>query len=176
MPNYTKNTLVVKGEEGLLRFFYDYNRVSEDEERYLSDIHGKKKDLSFSKAVNIESGEFMLKYILSKNKSIKGVNDLYYDSANIMWGTKWNAGDPVVDLQSINEGKIKYTFDTAWCYPYEWLEQVSKLFPALDFEIIFTNEDDNYDDVFEYTYKDGKHGECKMHRSQMRIIEEKDIK
>ena len=56
-----------------------------------------------------------------------------FDSAVQLWGTKWNAGDPVVNLSNIENGEIDYIFDTAWCYPHEWLLLVSKLYFNLDF-------------------------------------------
>ncbi len=168
MPNYTKNTLIIRGNKDLLRYFYEQNRVTEDDEKYLSDIHGKKKDLSFSKSVSVETGEFMLQFIMSQN-NIKLNN--YFDSAVVMWGTKWNAGDPVVDLKNIENGEITYTFDTAWCYPQQWLEQVSIIYKNLEFYINFTNEDDNYDETFEYKYKDGKFEELKRYSYHLQQID-----
>lgn len=166
----------------MLRYFYEQNRVSEEDEKYMSNIHGKKKDLSFSKSISLESAECMFKFIDS-NK-IK-----HFDSAVQLWGTKWNAGDSVVDLSNIENGEIKYRFETAWCrsdqsdnsffsekkliyHPHEWLLQVSKLYFNLDFYINFSNEDDNYDITYDVKYKNGKYEELNEYSSHMQIINE----
>ncbi len=165
MPNFTKNKLVIKGDKGLLRYFYEKNRVTEEDEKYMSHIHGKKKDLSFSKSVSLESAECMLK-LVDSNK-IKN-----FDSAVQLWGTKWNAGDSVVNLSNIENGKIEYIFDTAWSHPHEWLLQLSKLYFNLDFYINFTDEDDNYDKTYEFKYKNGKYEKLNEYCSHMQIINE----
>lgn len=165
MPNFTKNKLTIKGHKDLLKYFYEQNRVTEEDEKYMSNIHGKKKDLSFSKSVSLESAECMLKFVDSNKMK-------HFDIAVELWGTKWNAGYPVVDLSNIENGEIKYKFETAWCHPHEWLLKVSELYFNLDFYINFTNEDDNYDITYDGKYKNGKYEELNQYSSQLKIINE----
>src|SRR5207253_1211356 len=51
---------------------------------------------------------------------LNGVNPMQWEVDN--WGTKWDAGEPVVD-----EKNERVTFQTAWSAPLPWLEKVSAM-------------------------------------------------
>ena len=60
------------------------------------------------------------------------------------WGTKWDAELEVchtsLDLEPIDGVyymEIDFEVDTAWGPPIEWLRRVSKMFPTLDFSIVY---------------------------------------
>ncbi len=202
MPNYTKNTLVVKGDTRRLHHFYKYNRIDEEDSYALEcDVC----DLSFRKSVPREIDNMIWEYIhenyISKRElldsqpkireklrhitdeeemkrvvkiilSSKDQNYNNYDLICHLWGTKWDACDSKANLSEIDEnGILTYHFDTAWCYPRQWLLSVSKIFPKLTFDIIYTNEDDEYDMVYEKHFENGKETDVTSYSSVKLSIE-----
>jgi hypothetical protein len=157
MPNYTQNHLYVRGEQRLLRYFYEKNRITEEDYEMLGS-DWRPTDLSFRKMVPRDTANILVYYIDKKCKSICGKEENILDLYDLyceFWSTKWDAGDASVNLSKIEEGEISYSFETAWYYPKNWLITISTLFPKLDFKLHCTHEDDGYDMQFEYLYKDG---------------------
>jgi hypothetical protein len=72
----------------------------------------------------------------------------WYGWQNANWGTKWNA----YDQNEIGEDCIE--FDTAWSTPYELMVKLSKLFPEIEFQVEYADEDFGYN-VGTYTLLDG---------------------
>ncbi len=168
MPNYTKNTLTVKGSKEALTYFYNRNRVTEED---VENVGGCVTDLSFEKCVTRENDTVIMQHIqenyISKHAKT-GWNS--WDLTCAIWGTKWEACAPYVDLTNIENGEITYRFDTAWSYPDSWLITISRIFRKLEFEIIFTNEDDNYDMFYKYHFKEGKMTEVESYSHLERSI------
>ena len=64
-----------------------------------------------------------------------GVKD-WYDWSNRYWGTKWDACNPQIIDDSLDDNEwdeyfIHFSFDTAWCPPYEYLQALTKMFPLI---------------------------------------------
>jgi len=65
-----------------------------------------------------------------------GVKD-WYDWSNTYWGTKWDACNPQIIDESLDKDSewdeyfIHFSFDTAWCPPYAYLEALTKMFPLI---------------------------------------------
>ena len=59
------------------------------------------------------------------------------------WGTKWNASE-VIELED------GFEFQTAWSTPYAIFEKLSALFPEVEINVRFSDEDFGYN-VGEYT-------------------------
>ncbi len=195
MPNYTRNQLIVKGDPSHLTYFYEKNRVKE-EDSMIRNIPSK--SLSFEMCVPNEIYAPMISYIeknyehkhgtllhmLSKRDS----NAASWDLSCAIWGTKWDAIEPSVDLTELNTGQlcrdpsdpqscsasrhISYAFDTAWNYPYNWLYTISRIFSQLEFEITYTNEEDNYDIYYVESFKKGIKTELRKYSEIERSIEE----
>jgi hypothetical protein len=55
------------------------------------------------------------------------------------WGTKWEAQGPHIVRES--KGRVFYQFGTAWNPPVRWLEQVSEMYPRLNFSLHFWCDD-----------------------------------
>jgi hypothetical protein len=72
----------------------------------------------------------------------------WYGWQNANWGTKWNA----YDQYEIGEDCIE--FNTAWSTPYELMVKLSKLFPEVEFQVEYADEDFGYN-VGTYTLLDG---------------------
>lgn len=176
MPNYTKNHLIVRGNVRSLKYFYERNRVSEEDSYYMNGgtMEGNQevRPLSFNKCVPREIQGIIEKYI-SENYTINSelINSelqrilkesICWNLIVSIWGTKWDAIDSIVDLSEIDDNednnmlaKITYTFATAWCYPHNWLITISKIFHDLTFEIISSDEDDAYAMVSVTEFKKG---------------------
>lgn len=168
MPNYTKNHLIVSGKKGVLKYFYERNRVSKEDSKYLNVEQEEQRPLSFNKCVPREVQIVFEKYIsnnylLNSSKLSKSKESISWDLMVSIWGTKWDAIDSTVDIsffeeedsQVREEGSINYTFMTAGSYPYNWLLIISKLFPNLLFEITYSNEYDSYINTYIEEYKNG---------------------
>ncbi len=200
MPNYTKNTLVVKGDARRLHHFYKYNRIDEEDSYALErDVC----DLSFRKSVSPEIDSVIweyihenyiskrelldsqpkirekLRYITDEEEMKRVVKIILSPKENrnkgwdfTCWGTKWDASDSKAILSEIDEkGILTYHFYTAWCYPRQWLITVSKIFHKLTFDIIYTNEDDEYDMVYEKHFENGKETDVTSYSSVKLSIE-----
>jgi len=70
------------------------------------------------------------------------------------WGTKWNA----CEVFELDEG---FEFQTAWSTPFEILRKLSKLFPDVEIEVRFSDEDFGYN-VGEYTLQGGDEVDTNM--------------
>lgn len=157
MPNYTHNKLIIRGDTSELMYFYERNKVSEDDSKYLGNIYSSPTELSFSKFINID----LLKLMTN--------NDDIHNSD--FWGTKWDALEIEVDLSKIDEGQIEYKFTTAWKYPHDWLIKISQIFMRLDFYITYLNEDDGYDMNYEVRFIRGESTKIKSFSSDLATIE-----
>ena len=64
MPNYTKNELKVYGSADLLKYFYEKNRVTEEDVKFMPDVYGPYVyDLSFEKSVSRHNYQITTGYI-----------------------------------------------------------------------------------------------------------------
>lgn len=170
MPNITENKLIVRGDKELLQYFYDKNRVTEEDIKFCRDFYYQVTELSFTKFVPRISNEIL--HQLVEKKCRKEKIDLYALTCEF-WGTKWNAFEVKVFKEKMEEGELSYTFETAWNYPYNWLLSISEIFPQLEFEIITSNEDDGYDAVYHFLYKNKQKTEIKRYTHLDLWMEEK---
>ncbi len=186
MPNYTNNFLTIYGESDELRYFYERNRVNENDEKFLN---MDKSELSFEKCVSREITSVFANYINNNYTLKEGSYMTFFNSMNSknenksnvdvwnlmrdIWGTKWDAIDVNVNLSKIDsEKKLSYRFDTAWSSPENWLITISKIFKNLEFEITFSNEDDGHDETYIYKYKDGVKSDIETFSAVSKSIEE----
>lgn len=54
------------------------------------------------------------------------------------WGTKWNA----CDIES--DGNGSFEFETAWSFPYPVIEKLSSMYPELEIDFMYADEDCGY--------------------------------
>lgn len=76
----------------------------------------------------------------------------WYEWCTKNWGTKWNASG----TSFFNNNEIQ--FETAWCTPMPVIVELSKMYPELEVELSFIDEEDLYGDG-EYTCIILKNGE-----------------
>ena len=64
MPNYTRNNLKIYGPAPLLRYFYEKNRVTEEDVEFMEEVYGPYTcDLSFEKSVPRHNYEITVDYV-----------------------------------------------------------------------------------------------------------------
>jgi hypothetical protein len=124
MPNWCHDTLIVSGDPAQLWRFVEAVKESDEE------------PLSFAKHLPPPNG-------------VDG-----YDWRTQNWGTKWDAqfSEPLVALgiarmdvkasvaangREADDGHARYTFDTAWSPPIQWLDHVALLYSDLRFVLEF---------------------------------------
>ncbi len=175
MPNYTRNELIVYGLSNELKYFYERNRVSEEDTKYISDV--EVCELSFEKCVS-RSITKVINHYMKKKYYIKSESGDDWDLMCAIWGTKWDACESTVDLDQMNdksEPHIKYLFNTAWNYPYNWLITISQIFPKLKFRIKHSNEGDGYDFTYIDEFKDGIETKIEKYSAINRCIENNGV-
>lgn len=158
MPNHVINRLTIIGEETDVaivmaeisngEMFIDFNKIvsmpnelrevtspvriiskeeyDKQEERINNnDLTDVEKNFGVSRGITKEISD---KYIA------KFGFDNWYDWAYANWGTKWNAYDQFSDGNVIE-------FSTAWNTPYKAMENLSKKYPTIEFNIKYADED-----------------------------------
>lgn len=69
---------------------------------------------------------------------VRGFDKAGYNWQVENWGTKWGAYG--IELVRHEPTYVKYSFDTAWHLPDEWLSKTSSLFPTLEFFLSYSEE------------------------------------
>lgn len=130
MPNWTTNVLRITGDKNqLCKFREDSKNESEKTELDFNAAVPMPVELNVD-VVGNPSPELQEKY--DRNLKRYGAKS-WYDWCRQNWGTKWNANDVVIEDES--ENKLEYRFETAWTAPVPWLEEASKKYPGLEFEM-----------------------------------------
>ncbi len=172
MPDYTHNELIVYGVSNELKYFYERNRISEEDAKYMENV--SVCGLSFEKMCPCSITKVMNNYIKEKYDA-KSASDDYDRMCTIIWGTKWDACNVMVDLYQINDKNkphITYLFHTAWHFPENWLITISLIFPHLTFTIKHSNEYDGYDQTTIDQFKNGIKTNIETYSAVLRCIEE----
>ena len=71
----------------------------------------------------------------------------WYDWSNRYWGTKWDACDSHIEdycLDDSCEYYIQFSFNTAWCPPYEYLLSLTEKFPLIRITCSVEEESDAF--------------------------------
>ena len=63
--------------------------------------------------------------------------DNWYDWCHANWGTKWDCSSEEMGFDTDNESYITINFNSAWSPPINWLGRVIKMFPNLNFKLVF---------------------------------------
>lgn len=111
-----------------------YDKVSDESDKYLKHIDCRfipnNREIVWERCKQLDENQLNERYeegkILISNIKNYGY-PTWYEWANNVWGTKWDAGD-------VDAKEDKVNFETAWCPPYGVLQKLSELEP--DREII----------------------------------------
>ena len=63
--------------------------------------------------------------------------DNWYDWNVMNWGSKWDCSSEEMGFDTDNENYITINFTSAWSPPIKWLGKVIKMFPNLNFKLVF---------------------------------------
>jgi hypothetical protein len=155
MPNYCRNTLVVKGEN-VKSFLQTIEFVvgHEDGERFsiIAALYPCPTELEETE----KSNRNYAGYMKQKAGNIEKYGfPTWYEWKIANWGTKWGDFDTRIERSSIyyeikdvkvtfpyedehDTEYIRFRFDTAWSPPIKAFERISKLYPALTFILRYT--------------------------------------
>lgn len=141
MPNWCENDLVVKGKSKALDEFakfvegpngaFDFEKIIPMPEVFkgvttgFNTIDGKLYENWREDGTGVEQEE------LARWKKEYGYDNwLHWSLAN--WGTKWNVSEAVLEVY---DGRITYTFSTAWSPPLPIIKALAERFPKLKFSL-----------------------------------------
>ena len=92
---------------------------------------------AIKKFTETEEGEKLLTFGKQLQENIKLYSaPTWYEWANANWGTKWNACEPEVDIDTRT-----ITFDTAWTAPIGIATALTARFPQIDWKWLYAEED-----------------------------------
>lgn len=148
MANWCENILIVKGEKedlkGFKKQFNGYPVIWPPEG---SEAHGKTQEevgelIRKKKEEILKRGprpSFNALYPVPKFIISQGYDRLGYNWCNKNWGVKSDIYYMDIGIRE-EDDFIEYYFDTPWNPPEKWVENVSKMFPQLIFEIIYQED------------------------------------
>lgn len=107
---------------------------TEDEKHFINLlIEDAKKPITVPELIPCENNSELKRMLLFAEFGA----DNWYDWCVNNWGTKWDATCDNLDDVNPDEGYICINFDTAWSPPLKWLHNLIKLFPELNFKLIY---------------------------------------
>ena len=140
MPNWSSNRLYVTGKPEEVKEFTDTLGTA--------DANGMESDFSFHQTVPMPSNVARGNLPFGEEPVLN-----WYDWSIENWGTKWDACDVEPDISVMIKAEVVLAiaakdeslcidigFETAWAPPTDWLENVSKKFPKLHFEIAYSEQ------------------------------------
>lgn len=142
MPADLKNTsspVRIQTQEEIDKIWADFNKLDANNQKM---FHGRPFDLGITQ----ETNDRLIKEYGHNN---------WYDWALANWGTKWGAYDS--SDWSASADSMSISFTTAWSPPIEFFVNASKLYPTLNFNLIFVEE--TYSPIGEVNFSNGEHEE-----------------
>ena len=131
--NHAKNRIekqpaLIQELEGKLK-----TATGEDVNDLLDQLAEARKPIEIPELVECSNG--------SEEKRQKLIQDYgtdnWYDWSLMNWGTKWDCSSEEMGFDTDNENYITINFNSAWSPPVHWLRNVIKLFPNLNFKLVF---------------------------------------
>ncbi len=168
MSKYVENTLEVTGEPKILKYFYERNRISEEDVQMLGLDEDDIKVLSFKKCIPRIQKNIFIDFVndnflpknIPKNNDIDVLHEIFplmimNNINNLFWSTNSDTINPSCYLIPIEDGMISYSFGTVGSFPKNWLISISKIFKYLNFKITYSKRDDGYNIHYVYEYTNG---------------------
>jgi hypothetical protein len=125
MPNWCSNTLELSGDKEVIKKITDWHKDRQsgktDDVGLFSLFYPTPKELATTTYPNPEPNEDLIKKFGSSN---------WYDFQTTNWGTKWDANEVCMAVES--ENGIRLSFDTAWAPPIAFYEKLSRDYPELN--------------------------------------------
>ena len=130
MPNYIKNRLIINGSKEQVEEVKNFLKPKEP-------THWENQEESV--AMDFNNITPTPKWVYQGKLGIKeeqkyGKENCWYEWRCNNWGTKWNA------FRSSESGNI-IEFETAWCGVPDLIRKLSIIFPNVEFEYFYADED-----------------------------------
>jgi hypothetical protein len=158
MPNYVSNIVTLVGsDEQVMKVVdfinsdygvFDFNKIvpmPETFSKYDTTNHPGGRGLNVGSPISwrddspIVTEELIEEYKQATKEQEEKYGVVgWYDWNVKFWGTKWNA------CGAESSGYGRFTFDTAWSAPLPVLVALSKLFPEVEIQIVYADEDSGY--------------------------------
>lgn len=135
MPNWVKNNVSVTGDKVAVNLFADRHFKNGEE-------GDSGKQFNFETIVPMPEAVFRGPIGAEEQKKYGDLN--WYDWSIQNWGTKWNAHDTAIDgitEFSDSTAEFRFTFYTAWSCPEQIYSEIAKIYPNLEFDVEFADED-----------------------------------
>lgn len=124
MPNWCDNTVSITGPDDVIK------RLDEFVGRPLTEGDEQMKEPIFSLAnIKPSTNDIDPKYALFPSA---GPEDWWNNNVN-SWGTKWDVFGEGVG-RHMDEGKVSYSFSSAWSPPTPVIERLAEIFPEVRIE------------------------------------------
>jgi len=142
MPNWVDNTLTVTGDEDAVNAFAE--RAARPHTRWgENNKYQHVEAIAFWNFLRPDDSELDEYHGREPHKAtlaeaLKFESNHWYDWNVRNWGCKWDASN--VDMFERSSREVRYTFDTPWSPPLEFFTAVVAMYPKLDFEIRFIEE------------------------------------
>ena len=147
---------------------YTFGRSAEDALKALEDIPVESEEIFLRQRTDIKRDEWELGKAAWHNIRQYGA-PTWYDWAINNWGTKWNAYGYGEDAIDYHDGDMLY-FQTAWAAPHPVLEKLSEMFPDIEVEHEWADEDIGQN-CGRYSYQSGERIEEYFPENQKEAIE-----
>ena len=122
MPNHCENVVTLKGKFDHRQEFVDKNKGFTWEDTMKEKEY---RELSFHASVPMPK------------RLVQTKGEGWYNWCIKNWGTKWECWDEGL---SHDKDQTHYYFTTAWSPPNDWLQNVSRKFPHIEFEVEWAEE------------------------------------
>lgn len=141
------------------------SRLQDALEAWFGDWERQAAGLSRHGVVGLDSREALKKHLVKKDPGLERLALLgrfcerqyghrsWYPWCWEHWGTKWDACYP--EREDRCEEEVAYRFQTAWSAPLPVIERLSTMFPDLEIELCFRDEDPG-DEEIELVFRNGK--------------------
>lgn len=142
MPNYIKNRLIIKGTTEQIEEVKEFLKPKQP-------THWENQEESV--AMDFDNITPMPKWVYQgvlgeKEEQKYGKENCWYEWHKKNWGTKWNA------FRTSSKDNI-IEFETAWNGVPELMSKLGVIFPNVEFEYMFADEDLGYN-IGHYEFKD----------------------
>ncbi len=154
MPNWCRNTLIIKGPAADVNAFQMQARHPDPKEKselLLQNLYPCPPSLEFRLKPTADmspakdgSKEALLKALQRfKEEPANPADDDWYSWRVRNWGTKWDVQASITNAKTFANGDtaVRYEFDSAWAPPEAAFEKICEDWPTLLFILNSTGED-----------------------------------
>ena len=150
MPNWCMNEFVVSGRQDrvdrFLKAFKGKPPMFEAQESELKDGLLKEMHEEFVRTVREKGNMYCFNALVPVPKKIlkQGFDMAGYSWCVDTWGSKWDVwghveidSEELLEVDGVMYKKVRFSFDTAWGPPLEWLKVVAQIWFEVRLELLY---------------------------------------